>query len=174
MSSKKKFNEFIICKNYAIMKVKRKDIILNVFIDIEDIDRVKNVGSWHAIYDKTLQQPSYYICNRYNSKLKGKGVIKLHRYIMNCPTDKVIDHINHNTLDNRKANLKICTRFENQQNLRSKSTEQTGVYFREKRNVWCANISKNKIRYSKEFKTKENAINWRKEMENKLYKGVVS
>lgn len=102
----------------------------------------------------------------------GKGVYKLHRFITNCPREKVVDHINHNTLDNRKANLKICTRFENQQNLRSKSTEQTGVYKRARGN-WCANISKDSKRYSKEFKDKNSAIKWRKDMENKLYKGVV-
>lgn len=42
----------------------------------------------------------------------------LHRYIINCPKDKVVDHINHNKLDNRKSNLRICTRHENSCNRR--------------------------------------------------------
>ena len=37
----------------------------------------------------------------------------MHREIMNTPTHLQIDHINGNTLDNRKENLRICT---NQQN----------------------------------------------------------
>lgn len=37
----------------------------------------------------------------------------LHRLIMNCPQDKVIDHINGNPLDNRKCNLRIVTQQEN-------------------------------------------------------------
>ena len=169
----KKFgNEFVKKENYTIMKVRRKDFILDVFIDTEDIDKVKNY-TWNAVYDKTLQTPSYYIYNRYNSKARGKGVIKLHRLIMDCPKDKIIDHINHNTLDNRKCNLRICTHFENQQNLRNKSSEQTGVFFSKSKGRWCANISKNKRRYYKEFKTKEEAIQWRKYMEEKLYKGVI-
>ena len=171
-------NDYVIHKDYAILKVRRKDFILDVLIDVEDVDKIKKY-TWNALLDKTLQIPSYYIYNRYNSKSKGKGVIKLHRLIMDCPKDKVIDHINHNTLDNRKCNLKICTHFENQQNLRSKKTEQTGVYTRKRiqrgklREWWVANISKNGKRYSKDFNTKEEAIQWRKYMENKLYKGVV-
>ena len=40
----------------------------------------------------------------------------LHRIIMNPPPDKQIDHKNKNTLDNRRANLRICTNSENQMN----------------------------------------------------------
>lgn len=179
MAGKKRYNDFIIDTDFAIMKIKRKDIVIDVLIDIEEVDRVKKVGKWHAIYDQTLQEPSYYIAHRYNNKIQGKGVIKLHRYITNCPKNKIVDHINHNTLDNRKQNLKICTHFENQQNLRSKKTEQTGVFFRKRiqrgklKEFWVANITKNKKRYSKDFKTKEEAIKWRLNMQNKLYKGVM-
>lgn len=169
-------NKFIIKTDMVIMKVKHKGKTLDVLLDIEDVEKVKNIGSWHAIYDKTLQVPNYYIAHRYNNKIKGNGVIKLHRLIMNCPSGKVVDHINHDTLDNRKINLKICTHFENQQNLRSRSTEQTGVYQRKRKNKWCANITKNKIRYYKEFNSKMDAIAWRKQKELELYyneKGVM-
>lgn len=150
--------------DYAIMLVRHKDITLQVLIDKEDIEKI-SIGSWHAIYDKTLKVPSYYIAHRYNNKAKGKGVIKLHRLITNCPRHLEVDHINHNTLDNRKCNLKVCTRFENQQNLRSCSSGVTGVYFNNSRKIWCGNISKDGTRYCKDFKTKEQAIEWRKGME---------
>ena len=61
---------------------------------------------------------------------------------MNCPRDKVIDHINHDTLDNRKSNLRICTHFENQQNLRSNKSGIVGVHKRA-RGSWVGKISKN-------------------------------
>lgn len=162
-------------KDYAVLEVVRKGIIIDVLVDIEDVEKIRSIGSWHAILDKTLQTPSYYIAHRYNNKVKGSGVIKLHRFLTNCPVDKVVDHINHNTCDNRKINLKVCSRFENQQNLRSKSTEQTGVSkrVRNNREIWTANITKNHKRYSKEFKNIENAIEWRKHMEKLLYKEVV-
>ena len=155
--------------DYAVLEVVRKGKVIDVLIDIEDVELVSSVGSWHAICDETLKTPAYYIANRYKSKSKGKGVIKLHRLIMNCPRDKVIDHINHNPCDNRKQNLRICTRFENQQNLRSRSSSHTGVYFRKRDNRWYANITKNKKRITKVFKTEQDAVAWRIQKEKELY-----
>ncbi|MBQ1769079.1 MAG: HNH endonuclease [Turicibacter sp.] len=162
-------------KDYAVLEITRKGTIIDVLIDIEDVEKVSKYRSWHAILDKTLQTPSYYIAYRYNNKLQGKGVIKLHRLITNCPKNMVVDHINHNTCDNRKKNLKVCTNFENQQNLRSKKSIQTGVYKRTRNNreFWVANISKDKKKYTKDFDNIAAAIEWRKIMEKQLYKEVV-
>lgn len=162
-------------KDYAVLEVNRKGIIIDVLIDIDDVEKVSKYSSWHAILDKTLQTPSYYIAYRYKNKLQGKGVIKLHRLITDCPENMVVDHINHNTCDNRKKNLKVCTRFENQQNLRSKKSIQTGVYKRTRNNreFWVANISKNKKKYTKDFDNITAAIEWRKNMEKQLFKEVV-
>jgi len=172
---KKKYNKYIIGKEYSIMFVNYKNIVLSVLIDNEDIEKVISVGAWHAIYDKTLQTPSFYIAHRFGNKKEQKGVLKLHRFVTNCTRSKVVDHINHNTLDNRKINLRECTHFENQQNLRSKKTEQTGVFFRKRvknnkvYSCWVANISKDKKKITKNFKTKEEAISWRKNQELLLY-----
>jgi hypothetical protein len=42
--------------------------------------------------------------------------IPMHRLIMNCPKDMVVDHANRDTLDNRKENLRICTHSQNSTN----------------------------------------------------------
>lgn len=48
---------------------------------------------------------------KYHNK-KNKHIY-MHRLIMGSPKGMDIDHINHNTLDNRRPNLRICTRSQN-------------------------------------------------------------
>ncbi|NQT03512.1 MAG: HNH endonuclease [Planctomycetes bacterium] len=44
---------------------------------------------------------------------KKKRTIKMHREILNPPHPLVVDHINHNGLDNRQANLRPATKSQN-------------------------------------------------------------
>lgn len=76
----------------------------------------------------------------------GKYIkIRMHRVVMNCPADKEIDHVDGNKLDNRRCNLRICTRADNVRNIQvntlGKSSKYKGVTWKKQSKKWCAQIS---------------------------------
>lgn len=83
------------------------------------------------------------------SRTEDKGKMYLmHRIIMNVPDDMVIDHVNHNKLDNRLSNLRICTQIQNTQNY-NKSKKNTSGYkgVSKSGNKWLAQIYHNGKHY---------------------------
>lgn len=65
----------------------------------------------------------------------------LHRAILNASSDKQVDHIDGNKLNNSKSNLRLCTNSENSRNTRPKRGKYKGVYFDKKRGQWVAQIT---------------------------------
>jgi hypothetical protein len=68
-----------------------------------------------------LRQFAWSISNGYAKRCVGKidgklRHISMHRYIMDPPAHLHIDHINHCRSDNRRHNLRLVTRSENQRN----------------------------------------------------------
>lgn len=55
----------------------------------------------------------WHYANGYAQSNLLKNRLSMHSLIMNTPKGMDTDHINHNTLDNRRENLRICTRSEN-------------------------------------------------------------
>jgi len=47
---------------------------------------------------------------------EGKTVY-MHREIMRAPKGSIVDHIDHNTLNNRRSNLRVCTKDQNYANM---------------------------------------------------------
>lgn len=137
--------------------------------DKEDYDLIKD-KCWHTINNESKNR--IYIrcvCDDYPN-----GIF-LHRLIMNIENNNkvVIDHINHNTLDNRKKNLRIVTQQQNVLNtsLRSDNTSGAkGVYLDKRYNKWYCQITFNGHTYTKRlFDTKEEAIQVRRELEEKYF-----
>lgn len=52
--------------------------------------------------------------------------VYMHRVIANPKEDESVDHVNMDKLDNRRANLRICTHQQNQQNKKVYRNNKTG------------------------------------------------
>lgn len=87
------------------------------------------------------------------------GALKWHTDLMHCvilerslgfkiPSDRVVDHIDNNSLNNCRANLRLATRSENMQN-RKRNTNSTtgfkGVTFNKAHKKWQAQIRVNGV-----------------------------
>lgn len=92
----------------------------NILIDDEDFEKV-NALKWH--HGDNKRKAVYF----YHSVRKPKRRnILLHRFILNAPNGIEVDHINLNTLDNRKSNLRLCTHIQNTYNRPSWRKNKTG------------------------------------------------
>ena len=119
-------------------------------IDTEDLEKIKP-------YYFTLN------CNGYFRNSAKK--IFLHRLITDCPKGLVVDHINHNVLDNRKCNLRVCSQADNMKN-----TKSIGVSFRKDTKKYQAYIHQNNKKISLGYYvTFEEALKVRKEAEKKYF-----
>ena len=87
-------------------------------VDDEDFERV-NQFKWYA--HKNCN--TYYADRSVNDNLSS---VSMHRFILDTPTDMQTDHINGDGLDNRRANLRICTHAENQRNRSRQSINTVG------------------------------------------------
>jgi hypothetical protein len=96
----------IILKNINFKEVAR------TLIDLEDLKKVIKY-KWYC-WDHDGKK----YCQ---GTLENGRKIRLHRYVLNLKdvkTDLVVDHINGNSLDNRKSNLRIVTQQENMRNMK--------------------------------------------------------
>lgn len=85
--------------------------------------------------------------------------IYMHRYLAKCSAGYMSDHINGNSLDNRKSNLRIATNRENSQNRTiHRNGRLLGCYYHKQAKKWQADIKVNgSKKYLGLFKTEHEA-----------------
>lgn len=158
MAKKKEFNKYKICGDYTIIYIKnQKDKIFEVLIDTEDLEKAKS-HIWHIQYAKNNQK--YYVsANQEYRNSDGKykqKVILLYRYILNIANRNIhVDHENHDTLDNRKKNLRTTEPHNNSANReganKNSSTGVRNVNWGWNRKYYYVQFMKDGIRYAWEF-----------------------
>jgi len=83
---------------------------------------------------------------RYTAKNKAgnAGRIYMHKEIIKVPQQMVVDHVNHDGMDNRRANLRAATRAQNIRNRKkfcnSSGSKYKGAYENKKQKRWIARI----------------------------------
>ena len=159
-------NEIIVKDNFAeiILYNKDKTERCRAIIDIEDINKVDNTV-WSlgtGGYVRTLYKNSNHsIC--------------LHRVILGITdSNKFVDHVNMNRLDNRKSNLRIVNKSQNSMNRITQSNNSCGfrgISKDKRRNKFRAYIKINGKQISLGYYTNfEEAKNARLKGENIYFK----
>jgi hypothetical protein len=128
-------------------------------VDDEDFDRV-NKFKWCARWNRNEKS---FVAMRgvtQNTKILNPYIL-MHRFIVGARKGMFVDHINHDTLDNRKQNLRVCTNSENcmNRNIEIRNTSgYKGVSFNKVSNKWIAYIKKNQKQvYLGRFENKKDA-----------------
>lgn len=100
-----------------------------------------------------VDQEDYERLVEYSWRVHSKGYavtsrgILMHRMLMIPEDGKQIDHINGDKLDNRKANLRVCTNGQNHMNIKKyagKTSKYKGVWWNKERGKWQTDIKLDK------------------------------
>jgi len=95
------------------------------FIVLIDADEWENVSRFHWHHNSSKIGGPYF--RGWVKNIDGTRThVYLHRFIINAPKEKHVDHINGNTLDNRKINLRLCFQIENCHNSKKSKKNTTG------------------------------------------------
>jgi hypothetical protein len=105
--------------------------------DYAELARYRWCVSWN-VSGKQGHRKTFYAAR----SEKGR-TIRMHRQIMGAARGEVVDHINHNGLDNRRSNLRVCSQAENMRNRRGwggRTSRYKGVSYLRRSDTWQAVI----------------------------------
>lgn len=156
---KKKYNDYEIQEDYVIMYTSKDEPFL---VDLEDFWKVRDI-CWHK------NRKGYLV------GLKDGVELRLHRFIMDCPDNMMVDHIGgfETKNDNRKTNLRIANNEENchNQKIRKNNTSGcTGITWNKRLQKWQVSIGfNNKVIFLGIYNNFDDAVKVRKEAEEKYF-----
>ena len=149
-------NNYEIQGNDTLIFMDYHGLKIITIIDTEDLSIAKSFeGKWYPYYNKKTKSYYTYGCSKCS-------LVQLHRLVMGNPVGLIIDHVNHDTLLNKKHNLRRVTNAENMQNLvRAYSNSKSGILgvtWNKQRNKWeCQIVIAGKHLYRALFNELEDA-----------------
>lgn len=152
-NERRHINEYKFVDSYVDVSDVKEN---HFFIDCCDYEKIKD-SYWFVMS---------------NGYVRNADGILLHRFIMDAPEKMVVDHIDHNPLNNRRDNLRVCTNSENSRNRALTNFESgcNGVCKNNRKTRWVATISVDgKSKNLGAFENIDDAIKTRKVAEEKYY-----
>jgi len=171
------FNKYIINGNITkiIMKTAKDEEVITV-IDTEDLEYVKSFGLRWCIKNSKNTKTQYARATKWELVNGEPKLITycLHILLLNAKKGEYVDHRNHDTLDNRKDNLRITTNSNNTKNRKSKNSNNSSGYrnvlFDKQRGLWLVRLQINKKgKTLGEFTDVHEAGKFAEEMRQKYY-----
>lgn len=110
-----------------------------VRIDDADEERVRRHG-WYRFKARSR----YYAAA--NLKVDGRWVrVLMHRFIVGAVTGQLVDHKNDDGFDNRRENLRVATRGQNQHNSGPRRGRFKGVSWHRGAGKWVVQLMVNRV-----------------------------
>lgn len=129
---------------------------LVTIVDPEDFPWISR-HKWTALESSPGR---FYAFRTINLSAGNKTSLLLHRAVLDANRGQEVDHINWNTLDNRKSNLRFCSRAENFANKRKMNgkSQFKGVSWSSSSSKWMARIQdRGTMKYLGVFESEEEA-----------------
>lgn len=168
---KKQFETAVLDESLNCMVLRTKSGHTILF-DVEDFELLSQY-TWTATYNS--KRTSYYACTTIKKADGKRTTMSMHRLLMDMRYDLThqVDHKNHNGLDNRRCNLRKCTRSQNQWNRRKAKNNTTGfsgVWWDQKLNMFRGSVNcKGKRYFTSYCTTARKAAKLRDELAKKLH-----
>lgn len=126
--SSRKYNKYVIKDNIVIVSSDKVEFI----VDLGDLEKIKDFY-WNIT------------SNGYIGTKTGGGLTLLHRFLLDLSSEDkcYVDHIDRNTKNNKRENLRLASPQENVRNGKKRSNNTSGVigvnWFKRDK-VWHSNI----------------------------------
>lgn len=112
---------------------------LVALIDDADAELILGQGSWYAVLGG--RGTRFYAARTVRDARGSAKALRMHNFLVGAP---LVDHINGNSLDNRRSNLRAATHVQNSRNRTSLNRNNTsgfkGVTWHKARGRWAAQI----------------------------------
>jgi len=139
--------------NYSEIPLTRGQVAI---VDAADYDSLEQ-WKWTAFWNPSGK--TFYAVRRTSRKEGKRRTIYMHREICGDPAGLIVDHRDHNTLNNQRSNLRLATSFQSARNQRRHTDNKSGAKgVMQRGRKWITQIMIDGKNTWKSFATREQAV----------------